>query len=85
MPECFDFKISMYVNWGGQGAGRREKKGSQTNNVMLANIYMSVKFFNFSDYHGYTGINRGKESPPVGNNTLRLEKFRTGKTVAHEV
>lgn len=51
----------MYVNWGGQGAGRKGKKGSQTNNVMLVNIYMSVKFFNFSDQHGYIGINRGRE------------------------
>ena len=45
--ECLDFKISMYVKLGGQGAGRREKEGSKTNNVMLVSIYMSVKFFNF--------------------------------------
>lgn len=50
--EHLDFKIRMYVNLGGQEAGRREKEGSPTNNV-LVNIYMSVKFFSFYDKHGY--------------------------------
>lgn len=44
------------------GVGQREKEGSQTNNVMLVNIYMSVKLFHFYDKHGYTGINKGKEN-----------------------
>lgn len=39
--ECFDFKVSMYENLEGQGAGRRGGKGSQTNNVMLVNAYAS--------------------------------------------
>lgn len=49
---------------------------------------MSVKFFNFCDQHGYTGINRGREELQIigmGNNTLRLEKFRPGEMEAHEV
>lgn len=55
---CFDFKISMYVNLGGQGAGRREKEGRQTNNVILVNIDMWAKFFNL--YDKYTVIHWNK-------------------------
>lgn len=55
----FDFKITVYVNLGEQGAGRREEEGSRTSNVV--SVIMSVKFFNFCDKDDSSGINREGE------------------------